>query len=102
MMPRARHSILPLVIVSVFAAAVPFAHAGGGMGNSLSDTPNRTCRVIQNGASQPQRLTVIDAGTSGDAVTVGAAVLLCDLPAIATRTAGPVTFEPPVGANAMT
>jgi len=79
MTSRTRSRIVVVAIVGVLAGTVSSAHAGGGMGAGIGNT---VCRLVQNAVSQPQRLAISDQSTvTPDQVSLGAAVLLCDLPA---------------------
>src|SRR5712691_1877685 len=98
-MVKARFVVAMISAIACFAVVTPPAHAGGGMGAGDGLT---TCRLILNGSpNQGQTVNVVDFVPGGDQVKVGAAVLLCDLPATGTRLAGPV-IGPSVGENVAT
>ena len=93
-MVKARLIVSVLSAIAMFSVVTPPAHAGGGMGQGAGLT---TCRLILNGApNQGQTVSLVDFGTGGDQVKVGAAVLLCDVPATGTRDAGPA-IGPAIG-----
>lgn len=96
-MRRATFSIWMISAIACFTAAVPVAHAGGGMGEASDGVT--TCRLILNGApNQSQAVTVTDPYVSGDEMKVGAAVLVCDLAALAHT----INNTPPTGSSVPT
>lgn len=94
MTQNARRSMAALTILGVLAFAVPFAHAGGGMGTGSGTT---SCRLIPNAVQQPQTLSITDAVT--DAVKIGSAVLLC-ITATGETLSGPETQPLTLSQNA--
>jgi len=79
--------------IALLTVAVPPAFAGGGMGIGTTTT---ACRTIVNGVNPPQTVSLISAttpGVTGEVVSVGPALLLCEL---VTGT----TVNPPKGPQA--
>jgi hypothetical protein len=95
-MRSSKSFVVGLSIVAAVVAAVPLAHAGGGMGGgSLADvTAPMACRLILNAANQSQTIKIVDGFTSEDNVKVGAAVLLCQT-GLASLVSGPPTAALP-------
>src|SRR5262249_53831331 len=70
-----------ILAATLYVAALPAAHAGGGMGTP--DAGVTTCRLVLNGSqNQPQTVSVVDGFVNGDVMKVNALVLICDLQAI--------------------
>jgi len=84
-----------MLAATVYVAALPAAHAGGGMGTP--DAGVTTCRMVLNGSqNQPQTVSVIDSFVNGDVMKVNALVLICDVPAIG-ATQNTAQGVPPTG-----
>ena len=76
-MLKARLGVAVFAAVVVFAAFVPFAHAGAGSGTPLPEGTT-ACRLIVNGTNPTQTLNLSDSTLTAQGVPVGPAVLLCE------------------------